>query len=80
MSFSSNEKQTFYFQLINIDDGFLSLMDDSGEMKEDVKIPDNDVGKDIQAKFDADEQILVTILFAMGEEAAVGVKPMSDKK
>ena len=55
-------------------------MDDSGEMKEDVKVPENDVGKEIQAKFDADEQILVTILLAMGEEAAVGTKPMSDKK
>lgn len=55
-------------------------MEDSGEMKEDVKIPDNDLGKEIQAKFDADEQIMVTILFAMGEEAAVGTKPINEKK
>merc|ERR1712224_174138 len=36
------------FQFVDIDsDGMLSLMDDSGEMKEDIKCPDNDVGKEI---------------------------------
>ncbi len=57
----------------------MSLMDDSGETKDDVKCPDNDTGKEIRMKFEKEEQCLVTILFAMGEEAAVGVKPMSDK-
>ena len=29
---------------INVEDDFLSLMDDSGETREDVKLPDGDVG------------------------------------
>merc|ERR1712189_118827 len=39
------------YQLLDIDDGFLSLMDDNGDTKDDCKLPDNDVGKEIMAKF-----------------------------
>eukprot|EP00794_Sanderia_malayensis_P015210 gene15210-16781_t len=67
------------FQLLDIDDGFLSMMDDGGDTKDDCKLPDSDVGKEIKQRFDNGEQVLVTILYAMGEEAAVGVKQMSDK-
>lgn len=65
------------YQLINIDDGFLSLMDDGGDQKEDLKLPDNDVGKEVQTRFQNGENILVTILSACGEEAAVGTKTMT---
>ncbi|XP_065061375.1 eukaryotic translation initiation factor 5A-1-like [Rhopilema esculentum] len=66
------------YQLVNIeDDGYLSLMDDNGDQKEDVRVPENDCGKEIQSKFDLGESILVTILTSMGEEAAVGTKPMN---
>ena len=66
-------------KLVNIeDDGYLSLMDDNGEQKEDVRVPENDCGKEIQSKFDSGESILVTILTSMGEEAAVGTKPMNN--
>ena len=49
-------------QLVDIDDNFLSLMNDSGETKDDIKLPDNDVGKEIKTKFDNGESILVTVL------------------
>ena len=40
-------------QLLDItDDGFLSLMLESGETREDIRLPDDDVGKEIRAKFD----------------------------
>jgi len=65
------------YQLIDIDDGYLSLMDDNGETKDDVKLPDNDTGKEIMAKMD--DGVLVTILTAMGEEAAVGYKMQANK-
>ena len=50
---------------MNIDEGFLNLMDDGGNPKDDIKIPDNDLGKEIQAKFDKGEDILVTILVSL---------------
>ena len=51
---------SFSFQLVDISDGFLSLMDDSGEVRDDVRCPDNDLGKDISARFEKDEQLLVS--------------------
>jgi len=63
------------YQLTDIsDDGMVSLMDDAGELKEDLKLPDGDIGKEIQAKFDNEEQFVCTVLMACGEEAIVGTK------
>ena len=36
------------FQLIDIDGEFLSLMDDSGETREDIKIPEGELGDEIK--------------------------------
>ncbi|XP_064650973.1 eukaryotic translation initiation factor 5A-1-like [Lineus longissimus] len=66
------------YQMTNIDDGFLTLMDDLGNEKEDLKLPDNDIGKEIQKKFDDGDSFMVTVLTAMKDEAVVGVKTMKD--
>ncbi|XJO76788.1 hypothetical protein BDV3_007270 [Batrachochytrium dendrobatidis] len=62
------------FPLLDIDDGFLSLMKDDGSTKDDVKIPDNEIGSGIQECFDAGKDIIVTIVSAMGEEHALAFK------
>ncbi|KAF7420799.1 Eukaryotic translation initiation factor 5A [Pleurotus ostreatus] len=62
------------FQLVNIDDGFLNLMTADGAAKDDVKVPEGDLGKQIQADFDEGKDLLVTIVSAMGEEQAISVK------
>lgn len=38
------------------DDGFLSLMADDGETKDDVKVPDGEVGDKIEKLFKTDEK------------------------
>ena len=53
---------------VNIDDGFLNLMTSDGTPKDDVKVPEGDLGKDIQTAFDDGKDLLVTIISAMGEE------------
>lgn len=62
------------FQLIDIDDGFLSLMTPDGDTKDDVKLPENELGEKIQADFDEGKDLLVTIISAMGEEAPISFK------
>ncbi|KAJ2467457.1 translation initiation factor eIF5A [Coemansia sp. RSA 2322] len=62
------------FVLIDIADGFLSLMDDTGEMKEDVKVPEGELGDKLNEDFEGGKELLVTILRAMGEEAAISFK------
>lgn len=67
----------FLFQLTDIDDGFATLMDDKGETKEDLKVPDNEIGKEITDKFEAGETFVVTVLSACGEESMVGTKVLN---
>ena len=52
-------------------------MDDNGDTKDDVKVPEGDLGKKIMDQME--DGILVTILTAIGEEAAVGLKVQSSK-
>lgn len=51
---------SFLSQLIGIKDGYLSLLQDSGEVREDLKIPEGELGKEIESKNDAGEEILVS--------------------
>lgn len=43
-------------QLDITDDGFLSLMTDGGDTKDDVKVPDGEVGDKINKLFKEDEK------------------------
>ncbi|XP_069753704.1 eukaryotic translation initiation factor 5A-1 [Narcine bancroftii] len=65
------------YQLIGITDGYLSLMMDNGEVREDLKLAEGDLGKEIQQKYDAGEDLMITVQSAMDEEAAVAIKPMA---
>ncbi|PKY04327.1 eukaryotic translation initiation factor eIF-5A [Aspergillus campestris IBT 28561] len=64
------------YQLLDItDDDFLSLMDEAGNTKDDVKLPEDDVGDRISKMFRDDEKDCnVIVLTAMGEERAMDVK------
>ncbi|EPE03427.1 eukaryotic translation initiation factor 5a-2 [Ophiostoma piceae UAMH 11346] len=64
------------YQLLDIsDDGFLSLMSDDGDTKDDVKVPDGEVGEKINKLYRVEEKDTnVTILTAMGEESAIDAK------
>ncbi|KAF9784748.1 initiation factor 5a [Thelephora terrestris] len=62
------------YTLINIDDGFLNLMTQDGTPKDDVKVPEGEIGDQIQAAFEDGKDVLVTIVSAMGEEAAISWK------
>lgn len=65
-----NVRRTEYL-LLDIQDGFLNLMDSDGGSKDDVKVPETDVGKEIEEAFEAGKDINVTIISAMGEEQAI---------
>lgn len=59
---------------VNVDDGFLNLMTADGAAKDDVKVPEGDLGKQIETDFNDGKDLLVTIVSAMGEEQAISVK------
>ena len=62
------------FQLLDIDDGFLSLMTMDGDTKDDVRAPEGELGDSLRAAFDEGKDLNVTIIAAMGEEAAISFK------
>lgn len=62
------------YQLLDIDDGFLSLMNMDGDTKDDVKAPEGELGDSLQTAFDEGKDLMVTIISAMGEEAAISFK------
>ena len=47
------------FKLLSMDDDFLSLMDDSGEQREDLKCPEGEIGDQIRAAIDGEQDIMV---------------------
>lgn len=50
------EELTRIVQLDITDDGFLSLMSEDGSTKDDVKVPDGEVGDKINKLFKEDEK------------------------
>jgi translation initiation factor 5A len=59
------------YQLTDIsDDGYLSLMSDNGDLREDLKVPEGDVGTQLRAEYDAGKDILCTVLKSCGEEVS----------
>ena len=67
------------YQLMDIEEGYLSLMKETGLLRNDIKLPEDDIGKEIKQKHDSNSDdgpgtVLVTIMKAMDEEVAVAVK------
>jgi len=63
------------YQLLDCsDDGYLSLMDDSGDTREDLKIPEGDIGEECKSATADGRDIMCTVLSACGEEAVIATK------
>ncbi|KAL9556405.1 translation initiation factor eIF5A [Mucor bainieri] len=63
------------YNLIDIDeDGFLSLMTADGGTKEDVKLPEGELGEKLQEDFDEGKDLMVSVVSAMGEEHCLAYK------
>lgn len=39
----------------------MSLMSDNGDIREDLRVPENEVGKEIESKFEAGEEFMVSV-------------------
>ena len=68
------------YQLINIDDeGFVTLLTDSGEIKEDLKLPEDEWLKDVKDRVKAifeegKKECIVSVLGAMDQEKIIAVR------
>ncbi|KAK3944749.1 eukaryotic translation initiation factor 5A-like protein [Diplogelasinospora grovesii] len=63
------------YLLLGEDDGYLQLFDESsGDTKEDVRLPDGELGERIRKALEAGREIFVVVQKAMGEEAVESIK------
>jgi len=62
------------YPLINIEEGYLSLMNSDGALKDDVKVPESDLGNQIKTDFEGGKELIITVVSAMGEEMAMSCK------
>ncbi|KAI9892867.1 MAG: Eukaryotic translation initiation factor 5A [Vezdaea aestivalis] len=63
------------YQLLDVsDDGFLNLMNDNGETKDDVKVPEGETGDKIKRLFGEGKDLNVIVLTAMAEQLAMDCK------
>lgn len=42
------------------DDGYLCLMSDNGDLREDLKIPEAEIGQQLKNEYDAGKELLVS--------------------
>lgn len=73
------------YQVLDIDsDGFVNLLTESGETKNDLRLPTDtdgsldEVAKKVQELFESGTPLLVTVLSTCGSEKIVGHKTMSE--
>ncbi|SGZ50095.1 CIC11C00000003372 [Sungouiella intermedia] len=62
------------YQLLDIEDAFLFLITADGDIKDDVKVPDGDLGEKIQSDFDDGKDVIISIISAEGEENVISHK------
>ena len=62
------------YSLIDIDDGFMSLMTNNGDTKDDVKVPEGELGDKLKADFEDGKDLVVTVISSMNEEACISFK------
>ena len=70
------------YSLVDItDEDFTSLMDEEGNCREDIKLPDvpDNFGREIRTAFDSGKSITVSVLSAMGHEQIIALKEEADK-
>lgn len=65
------------FQLVDIsDDGFVSLLDEKGDLRDDLRMPtDEELANKITEEFKkAESNVVLTVLKAVGEECVIACK------
>jgi len=62
------------YQLTDIDEEFLVLMSDSGDLREDLKVPEGELGVQLKQDYEAGKDLLCTVLKSCGEEVVIAIK------
>ena len=70
------------YQLVSINDetpAYLTLLSNSKAIREDVQLPENELGQKLLEAFNDGKEITITIMKAMNQEAVVAYKIIDPK-
>ena len=67
-------------QVQDVLDGFVSLLDDAGAEKSDLRVPAGELGEMIEKMFGEGKDLIVSVIKAMGEEHIIAVKEAAEGK
>lgn len=56
------------------EDGYVSLMDESSNIRDDISLPDDNIGKEIELAFNNGKELIVTVISAIGKEKIISYK------
>jgi len=63
------------YELVDITkDGYLNMLNDKSEEKNDVKVPDDEIGQKLRQSFEEGKTVLVQCLSALGEECVAAFR------
>ncbi|KAJ5827874.1 eukaryotic translation initiation factor 5A [Penicillium robsamsonii] len=62
------------FALVNIDDGYLNLMSSDGVSKDDLQLPEGDLGRQLMSDFEEGKDLEIIVLSTMGMQGVNGFK------
>lgn len=62
------------YQLTDIDDEYLVLMNDNGDLREDLKIPEGDLGTQLRSEYDGGKELLVSLPSASSSSSSSSLK------
>jgi len=69
------------YSLMDIDnEGYVSLLDDSSDIRNDIKLPEGELGQEIRTRFENGDGLKLTVLQALGEEAIITCKLENESK
>jgi len=66
--------RTEYTVLDLTDDGFCSLLNSDGTTKDDLKLPEGELGQQLKAEHDSGKELVVTVIGALGSEQITAFK------
>ena len=60
------------------EDGYLSLVNEAGDLREDIQLPSGELGNDLKNAYERDQNLIVQTTCAMGEEHVSSYKVSKD--
>ena len=81
LSWKSCTYDHFFIQLLNVEsDGYLSLMDEGGCVREDLCLPEGKLGATITQLFESGQEVVVTVTKAADQEAITAASAQRNHK